>query len=56
MDDSSGLPSDPEELQTVIEEAESRLTMLQERIAEENVKMERYRVSGRGGQGQGREI
>ena len=53
MDDSSGLPSDPEELQTVIEEAESRLTMLQERIAEENIKMERYRVSGRGGAGAG---
>ena len=44
MEDSSGLPSDPEELQTVIEEAESRLATLQDKVAQENSKMERYKV------------
>ena len=49
MEDSSGLPSDPEELQTVIEEAESRITALHDRLSDENTKMSRYRVQrGRG--------
>ena len=44
MEDSSGLPSNPEELQTVIEEAESRLATLQDKLAQENSKMENYKV------------
>ena len=45
MEDSSGLPSDPAELQTVIEEAETQLASLQEKMAEETSKLERYKVS-----------
>ncbi len=44
-EDSSDLPMDPEELQMVIEDAESRTVFLQHCIAEEEAKMERYRVS-----------
>ena len=45
MEESSDLPSDPSELQVVIEEAESRLASLQEKMAEEASKLERYKVS-----------
>lgn len=45
MEDSSQLPSDPEELQGVIEEAETRLATLQDKLTQENCKRERYRVS-----------
>ena len=44
MEDSTELPSDPEQLQVVIEEAESQLAVLQTKIAEEDSKMERYKV------------
>ena len=44
MEDSGDLPSDPEELQAVIEEAESRIAALHDRLSEENTKMSRYRV------------
>ena len=44
MEESSELPSDPVELQTVIEEAESQLATLQEKMAEEASKLERYKV------------
>lgn len=44
MEDSSELPTDPEELQAVIEEAETRLTTLQDRLSQENCKRERYKV------------
>jgi ubiquitin carboxyl-terminal hydrolase L5 len=44
MEDSSGLPSDPAELQTVIEEAETQLASLQEKMAEETSKLERYKL------------
>ena len=44
MEDSSELPNDPEQLQVVIEEAESQLAVLQTKIAEEDNKMERYKV------------
>ena len=44
MEDSGDLPSDPTELQTVIEEAESRLATLQEKVAQETCKLERYKV------------
>ena len=44
MEDSGDLPSDPEELQAVIEEAESRIAALHDRLSEENTKMARYRV------------
>ena len=51
MEDSGGLPSDVEELQTVIEEEESRLATLREKMAQENSKRERYKVRGeRGGE------
>ena len=52
MEDSGGLPSDVEELQTVIEEEESRLATLREKMAQESSKRERYKVRGeRGGRG-----
>ena len=44
MDDGSGLPSDPEQLQAVIEEVEAKVISLQGSIAEEEAKMEGYRV------------
>ncbi len=62
-EDSSGLPIDPEELQTVIEEAETRAVVLQGCIAQEEAKMEAYKVRGgerrqreRGGGGERRGI
>ena len=45
MDESSDLPSDPEQLANIIEEAENKVVTLQAKIAEEESKMERYRVS-----------
>ena len=45
MDDGSGLSSNPEELQTVIEEVEARVLSLQGSIAQEEAKMEGYGVS-----------
>lgn len=45
MEDSSELPLDPEELQVVIEEAEAQLATLQDKLVQENSKMERYKVS-----------
>lgn len=45
-EDGSGLPVDPEQLQTVIEDDEARVAFLQECIAQEDAKMERYRVRG----------
>ena len=47
MEDSSDLPSDPAELQTVIEDTEAQIASLQEKINEESCKMERYKVSCR---------
>lgn len=44
MDDGSGLPSDPEQLQAVIEEVEAKVISLQGSIAEEEAKMEGYRI------------
>ena len=44
MEDDSGLPNDPEELQTIIEEADAKVLSLQGSIAQEEMKMERYRV------------
>jgi len=45
MEDGGGdLPSDPEQLQTVIEEAEERVIILQGKIAQEEAKMENYKV------------
>lgn len=44
MEDSSELPSDPEELQAVIEEAETKLATLQEKLSQENCKREGYKV------------
>ena len=45
MEDESGLTSDPEELATEIEKCESKVTKLQEKILQEDAKMEKYRVS-----------
>ena len=45
MEDGSGLPVDPAELQSIIELAEEKTLDLRERIAEEERKMERYHVS-----------
>ena len=44
MDDSSGLPDDPEQLQAAIEESEKKAA-LQVSITREDAKMERYEVS-----------
>lgn len=45
MEDDSDLPTDPETLQTIIEEAEATILSLQGSIDLEDAKMERYRVS-----------
>lgn len=45
MEDESGLSSDPEELATEIENCENKVNKLQEKIAQEDAKMEKYRVS-----------
>ena len=45
MEDGSGLSTDPVELGTCIEEAETRIAELEGQVAEEVTKMERYRVS-----------
>lgn len=45
MEDSNQLPTDPEELQGVIEEAEARLATLHDKLSQENCKRERYKVS-----------
>ena len=44
MEDESGLSSDPEELAVEIEKCESKVTKLQEKIAFEDAKMDKYRV------------
>ena len=44
MEDSCQLPNNLEELQVVIEEADSQLNTLQAKVTEEEVKMERYKV------------
>ena len=46
MEDSSGLSCDVDELQVVIEDSEASLTTLQEKMAQENTKIERYKVRG----------
>ena len=44
MEDESGLSSDPEELAVEIEKCESTVNKLQEKIALEDAKMDKYRV------------
>ena len=44
MEDDSELPNDPEALQTVIEEIEAKVFSLQGSIAQEEAKMEKYKV------------
>ena len=44
MEDDSNLPDDPEDLQTCIENWEARVADLTDRVYQEDVKMERYRV------------
>lgn len=44
MEDDSGLPDDPEQLQVIIEESEGEVIRLKELIQIENDKMETYRV------------
>ena len=44
MEDSSGLPDDLETLQMIIEEADAKVLSLQGRMAQEEAKMERYKV------------
>jgi hypothetical protein len=44
MEDESGLPSDPEQLAMEIEKCESKANKLQEKIALEDAKMDKYRV------------
>ncbi|XP_003387076.1 PREDICTED: ubiquitin carboxyl-terminal hydrolase isozyme L5-like [Amphimedon queenslandica] len=44
MEDNSGLPDDPEQLQVIIEEAEGEVIRLNELIRIENDKMETYRL------------
>ena len=44
MDDGSGLPDDPELLQATIEEVEEKVIVLQDAIAQEEGKMERYKA------------
>lgn len=45
MEDESGLSSDPEQLAMEIENCEGKAAKLQEKIALEDAKMEKYRVS-----------
>ena len=44
MEDESGLTSDPEQLASVIEDCDNKVTSLQEKIVQEDAKMEKYRV------------
>ena len=44
-EETSGLPSNPEDLATLIEDVESKITNLQTSIVQEEAKMEKYRVS-----------
>ena len=44
MEDESGLTSDPEQLASIIEDCDNKVTSLREKIAQEDVKMEKYRV------------
>ena len=44
MEDNSGLPDDLETLQMILEEADAKILSLQGRIAQEENKMERYKV------------
>lgn len=44
MDDESGLSSSPEDLAALIEEVEVKISTLQNKVAEEVVKMEKYKV------------
>ena len=44
MEDDSELPNDPEALQAVIEEIEAKVFSLQGSIAQEEAKMEKYKV------------
>lgn len=45
MDDGSGLSSDPQELASLIEELETEISSLEGKVAEEVVKMDKYKVS-----------
>ena len=48
MEDGGGdLPSDPEQLQAVIEDVEERVVALQGSIVQEEAKIEKYKVWGR---------
>ena len=44
MEDESGMSSDPEKLAMEIENCENKVNKLQEKIALEDAKMEKYRV------------
>ena len=44
MEDSSDLPNDLEALQTIIDEADATILSLQGSIAQEEAKMEKYKV------------
>ncbi len=44
MEDNSGLPDDLETLQMILEEADAKILSLQGRVAQEENKMERYKV------------
>ena len=44
MEDDSGLPNDLEALQGILEEAEAKILSLQGSIAQEEIKMEKYKV------------
>ena len=45
--DESGLSSDPDDLVALIDEIEGKINTLQGQVAEEVVKMDKYRVSAR---------
>ena len=45
MDDGSGLPTDPEQLGSYIEDCDGKIAGLQAKIAQEVAKVEKYRVS-----------
>ena len=44
MEDSSGLPDDLEMLQIIIEETDSKVMSLQDKVFQEESKRERYKV------------
>ena len=45
MEDEGGLSSNPDELVALIDETESKINTLQAQVAEEVVKMDKYKVS-----------